>query len=151
MAHNTDYGLGGGGGQGGGLLQNPLFVNPVAAAAGGFAGGIADLFRGPSQGEQDLEKVFGLLQNRLGQSVLDPSQFLAQYMQSLAPQFNKQAAAIDVRLGLDSGAAQGELARGQQGILARILADLNVKNQIATSQQDLSVLAQLGDNARARI
>ena len=100
---------------------------------------------------EKYQKVFGLAQNRLGQSVLDPSQFLAQYMQSLAPQFSQQAESINRRLGLDSGVAQGELARGQQSTLSGILADLTRFNAQATANQDLGLLNLMTRSAGARI
>lgn len=118
---------------------NP-FITAGANAVGGLLGGLAGLFRGPSESQKRSRAIGDLALNRLGQSVLDPSQFLAQYAQSLAPQFNQQAESINRRLGLDSGLAQGALARHQQSTLSGILADLTRFNAQATAQQDLGLL-----------
>lgn len=148
---------GGGGGGGMDWLQKMMggagsmsWAGPAGMAGGALFGGLADLIGGPSQGEKDLEKVFSLAQNRMGQSVIDPSQYLAQYMRALAPQFNQQAEGINRRLDLDSGAAQGELARGQQSVLSGILADLSKFNAQATMNQDMGLLNLMMESAGAR-
>lgn len=135
--------FGGGGGA-------PWWAGPAGMAGGALFGGIADLLGGKSQGEKDLEKVFSLAQNRMGQSVMEPTQYLAQYMRALAPQFNRQAEGINRRLGLESGAAQGELARGQQSVLSGILADLSKFNAQMTMNQDLGLLNMMMQSAGAR-
>ena len=150
-------GFGGGGGGLAGLLAGLGSTNPVTAGlfAGGqsLLGGLGGLLTGPSAQERRQEEafkqgrqVFALAQNRLGQSVLDPNQYLAQYMQSLAPRFNRQAEAINARLGLDSGLAQKGLAAGRQSVEAGLFADISKLNAQLTSQQDqnlLGLMAQL--------
>lgn len=144
-----NFGFGGGQQQGGfdlsSLLgQLPGAMNPFAAVGaqlgGNLLSGLGSLLRGPTESQKRSRAVGNLAQNRLGQSVLDPSQFMAQYQQSLAPQFNRQAEGINRRLGLDSGLAQQSLARGQQSTLAGILARLTQFNAQATAQQDLGLL-----------
>jgi hypothetical protein len=103
-------------------------------------GGIGDLLSGPSESQKKARSVYGLAQNRLGQSVLDPTQYMAQYAQSLAPMFNRQAEGINARLGLDSGLAQQAMARGQQSSLSGILADLSKFNAQATANRDMGLL-----------
>ena len=112
----------------------PWWVTPATAAGGSLLGGLAGLLAGPSESQKRSRDIFNLAQNRLGQSVLDPTQYLAQYSQSLAPMFNRQAEGINRRLGLDSGAAQSALARSQQSTLSGILADLTKTNALATAK-----------------
>jgi hypothetical protein len=116
------------------------WTGPLAQGAGAIIGGIGGLLSGPSESQKKARSVYGLAQNRLGQSVLDPSQYLAQYMRALAPQFNQQAEGINKRLGLDSGMAQGALAQGQQSTLSGILADLGKFNAQATANRDMGLL-----------
>jgi hypothetical protein len=118
----------------------PWWAGPASAFGGELLGGLAGLFAGPTESQKSSRKVFNLAQNRLGQSVLDPTQYLAQYMQSLAPQFNRQAEGINRRLGLDSGLAEQILASTQQSTLSGILADLTRFNAQATANQDLGLM-----------
>ena len=118
----------------------PWWAGPAANAGAGLLGGLAGLLSGPSDSQKKARSVYGLAQNRLGQSVLEPSQYLAQYMRALAPQFNQQAEGINKRLGLDSGMAQGAMAQGQQSTLSGILADLSKFNAQATSNRDMGLL-----------
>lgn len=143
---NYGYNMGGGqqpsAGGGGSWLtnMNPLVGSSLLNMAGGLAGGLAGLFRGKSDSQKRSGQVFGLAQNRLGQSVLDPQQYLAQYMRSLAPKFNKQAEGIGKRLGLDAGVAQGEMARSQQSTLSGLLANLSKFNAQMSTQRDMNLL-----------
>ena len=127
----------------------PWFANPLAQFGGSLLGGLSNLLSGPSQAQRSARSVFNLAQNRLGQSVLDPSQYLAQYMQALAPRFTQQSERIGSRLGLDSGLAQKALAGQQQSTLSGVLADLEKFNAQATANQDMGLL-QLMLNAGAR-
>lgn len=129
--------------------MNPLIGSSLLQTGGSLLGGLAGLFRGPTQAQKSARSVFSLAQNRLGQSVLDPQQYLAQYMQSLAPKFNRQAEGVGKRLGLDSGVAQGEMMRFQQPMQAGILADLNIQNAQLSAQRDMSLLATMMHAAQA--
>lgn len=122
----------------------PWWANPLAQFGGQALGGLAGLIAGPSESQKRARTTFDLAQNRLGQSVLDPSQYLAQYMQSMAPRFGQQAERIGSRLGLDSGLAQKALAGQQQSVLSGIMADLMRFNAQATAQQDLGLLQLMG-------
>jgi len=149
----------GGGGQGGGgqgglnlgatdalsLLGGPTGIG--LNIGGKVLEGIGGLIGGPSAGEKRAEKTFNLAKNRLGQDVLDPSQYLADYMRSLAPQFNRDAAGVSARLGLDSGLAQQELASGRQSQISDFFFKGKMLNDQLKAQQDnmlLSLMAQLG-------
>jgi hypothetical protein len=118
----------------------PWWAGPAAGAGASILGGLGGLFAGPSESQKKARSVYGLAQNRLGQSVMDPSQYMAQYAQSLAPMFNRQAEGINAKLGLDSGLAQQSMARGQQSTLSGILADLSKFNAQATANRDLGML-----------
>ena len=124
--------------------------NPWAMAgaqgAGMLFGGIADLLRGESPGEKRSKETFGLLKNRLGQDVLQPEQYLADYMRSLAPQFNRQAEGVNKRLGLDSGVAQGQMAANQQSTISSFMFNAKMRNDELKSRNDsllMSIMAQL--------
>ena len=134
-------------------------------AGGSLLGGLAGLFRGKSdleqlqedmlrqqmaaagQGSRMRQSAFNLAQNRLGQSVLEPEQYLADYMRSLTPTFNRQAEAVNKRLGLDSGVAQGELARSREFKIADWFWQMKAEGDRLRAVQDnslIALMAQLG-------
>ena len=144
----------GGGGQGGGLNFGStdalsLLGGPTGIGlniGGRVLEGIGGLIGGKSDAEKRSEKVFNLAENRLGQNVIDPSQYLAEYMRSMAPQFNRDAAGVSARLGLDSGLAQQELASGRQSQISDFFFKGKMLNDQLKAQQDnmlMSLMAQL--------
>lgn len=136
------------GGAGGAVAPfNPLLGAGISFGSS-LLSGLGGLLSGPSTSQKNARRVSGLIQNQLGQSVLDPDQVFGQIQSSLAPQFNRQAEGVNRRLGLDSGVAQGELARFQQSTLSGILAQLNQFNAQATSNRDVSLLQLLTQNAQ---
>jgi len=155
---NYGYNMGGGQSSGGGQQSggggnwlsnmNPLLGSSLLNMGGSLLGGLAGLFRGPSQSQKSSRQVFNLAQNRLGQSVMDPQQYLAQYMRSLAPKFNQQAEGVSKRLGLDSGVAQGEMMRFQQPMLSGLLADLNKFNAQMSTQRDMDLFNIMSQSAQ---
>lgn len=97
-------------------------LGPLAGLAGGLVSTLGGLLAGPSQlekaqldslrsSEARKKESFSAIQNRLGQSPNDPSQYLAQFQRSQAGRRNSLASGLDARLGLDSGVAAGDLAR----------------------------------------
>jgi len=97
-----------------------------------------------SDGEKRTEKTFNLAENRLGQDVLQPEQYLAEYMRAAAPKFNAQAEGINRRLGLDSGVAQGEMAHSMQSDLASFMLNAKMQNDQMKSQRDNMLLSLMG-------
>lgn len=114
------------------------------SAGGALFGGLADLLGGKSDAEKRSTETFDLARNRLGQSPFDPDQYLAELQRSLGPQFNQQAEGINRRLGLDSGVAQGELARGQQSTLSSFLLQARQRADEATFRNDQFLLSLMG-------
>lgn len=118
---------------------NPL-VSAGLSAGGALAGGIGDLLTGPSEGEKKARDVYGMAKNKLGQSVLDPDQYLADYMRALAPQVNKKSAAIAKRTGMDSGVASGALWDVQSSTLSGLMAEMKKFNAVQTANQDMGLM-----------
>lgn len=152
---------GGGGGYGGGfanfmkMYQDSMKGGGLFGlgdvATGGLLGagttlltGLAGLLGGKSDAEKRSEKTFNLAQNRLGQDVLHPDQYFADYFRAMAPRFNQQADSITRRLGLDAGVAQGELANSQQSSFAQFLLGAKQQNDILKSQRDNMLLQLMG-------
>jgi len=147
LAQSQGGGSSGGGLMGllGGLGGSTGFWPAMGLQAGGnLLGGLAGLFRGKSDSQKSSQSVFNLAQNRLGQSVLDPKQYLAEYMRSMVPTFNRDAGMASQRLGLDSGAAWGEMMRNQQAVKSGGLADIMKFNSAATMGQDMNLLRLMG-------
>jgi len=107
-------------------------------------GGLGGLLAGKSDAEKRSEKTFNLAQNRLGQDVLQPEQYLAEYMRAAAPKFNAQAEGINRRLGLDSGVAQGEMAHSMQSDIASFMLNAKMQNDQMKSQRDNMLLSLMG-------
>lgn len=114
------------------------------SAGGSLLGGLAGLFRGKSDSQKRSQQVFNLAQNRLGQSVLEPQQYLAEYLRSMVPMFNRDAGMVSKRLGLDSGAAWGEILRNQQSAKSGALADVMKFNANAMTARDTNLLQLMG-------
>lgn len=112
------------------------FGPPLLKAFGG-------LLRGESWESKNKKKVFGLMQNRLGQSVLDPMQYMAEMQRAIAPRLNKQGEAINKRLGLDSGVAQGELAFQSSFPLMEFFAQAKMQDAQMRTQRDMSLLQSM--------
>lgn len=125
-------------------------MNPLLSAGLSFGtsllGGLGSLIGGNPERDYRM-KVANLAQNRLGQNVLDPQQYMADYMRSQAPRWNQDNAAIDQRLGLDSGAAQSERMGLMEAPLAQFMLQAKQQNDVMKSQRDqnlLSLMASLG-------
>jgi len=135
-------------GGGGGLFGlGDLATGGLFSFGSGLLGGLGSLFGGKSDSEKRADKVFSLAQNRLGQDVLNPDQYLADYMRTMAPKFNMQGETMNRRLGLDSGVAQGELAHMMDSELAGFLLNAKMQNDQLKSQRDdslMNLMAMLG-------
>ncbi len=126
-----------------------LFAPGIGTLAGGLLSGIGGLLKGPSEGEKARKKLRALIENRLGQNAVDPGQFYAGALQQLLPQLKRRGQQIERRLGLDVGAAQGELlgdffeqAQRQMFDIQRWAAQLNTQQEMAKLQM-LSQLAMV--------
>jgi hypothetical protein len=110
-------------------------------------GGLGSLLGGKSDAEKRSEKVFGMAQNRMGQNVLDPEQYMADYYRAMAPQFGRSAQRAETRLGLDSGAATSDLMYNMQAPLAQFMLNAKMENDKLKSQNDnmlMQIMASLG-------
>ena len=115
---------------------------------GSLLGGLAGLVKGPSQAQKSAREVFNLAQNRMGQSVIDPDQYLADFMRMMGPRWNAEASAMDRRLGLDSGIAQGELARSRQSGISQFMLNAKKEADILKMQRDQSLMALMAEVGR---
>jgi len=110
---------------------------------GSLLKGLSGLLGGKSDAEKRAEQVFALAKNRLGQSVLEPEQFMAQYQRSLAPQFTQEREKFAKMAGIESPWAFGEYARNKESTLSGLLAKLNMLNAQLTTQKDLGLLSTM--------
>jgi len=133
---------------GGGGLSD-LMQSALLQGGGGLAMGLVNLLRGPTTAQKSSQKVFNLAQNRLGQSVMDPNQYLAQYNRALRPQFTQQAEGIGKRLGFESGQGWGEMAKNQQSTLAQIYAEILKFNAGTMANRDSSLLGVMSNAAQS--
>lgn len=125
------------------------------AATGGLLGlgtsalgAIGGLLQGPSEAEKRGRKVFNLAQNRLGQNVLQPEQYLADFKRATAEDFNRQAEDINQRLNLDSGVAHGALADNMQSTFAKFLLGAKQQNDVLKNQNDNMLLQLMASLSR---
>lgn len=126
---------------------NPLMSAGIGAGTE-LLKGLAGLIGGPSAGEKRSRKVFNMAQNRMGQSVLNPDQYLADFMRTIAPQINNEATTLSRRVGLDSGVARGALFDRAATPLAEFMMNARKQNDILTSQRDDMLLQLMGSLGR---
>lgn len=158
---------GGGGGLGGFLSRGAGFLggmNPLIGAS--LLTGLGSLFGGGQQRtsarldnelkEQELNRrrlassrgssLFSRGQGMFGKNIFDPRQAISQFQQATAGIRGRNARSINRRLDLDSGTAQGELARINQPMLAQFLLQGLERNAFAKSSRDTGLLDQLSRN-----
>ena len=115
--------------------------------AGNLLGGLGGLLGGKSDAEKRADQVYSMAKNRIGQNVLNPDQYLADYLRAAAPRMNMQAQGMERRLGLDSGVAQGEMAYNMEAPLAQFMLQAKQQNDMLKNQNDnnlMSIMASLG-------
>lgn len=131
--------------QGGGIFGlGDVATGGLFTAGGALLGGLGQLMAGPSWGEKAAKETYGLAKNRLGQSVLEPDQYLADFMRSMAPMVSKEGMRISQRVGLDSGVAQGALWDAQTAPLAQYMFQMKSMADRLKAQNDNSLLALMG-------
>ena len=124
-----------------GFNANPVspLLNAGLDVGKSILGGLGGLLFGGKERAR-TDEIYNLAKNRIGQNVINPDQYLAQYQQALAPRFNMQAEGINRRLGLDSGVAQAELGSQMQAPLAQFLLQAKQQNDILKNQNDNGLL-----------
>ena len=135
--------------QGGGLFGlGDIATGGLFSAGSSLLGGLGGLLGGKSDSEKRGDEVYNLAKNRMGQSVLDPDQYLADYKRSMLPEWNRSGEAINRRLGLDSGAAQSDLAYRRQSDEGGFLLNMKAKADQLKNQNDnmlLQLMSQFGE------
>jgi len=133
---------------GGGLFGlGDLATGGLFSMGGSLLGGLASLFGGDSPTEKRAKETYNLAKNRMGQNVIEPEQYLADYKRAMMPEMNRSAEKINTRMGLDSGAAQSQLLYDMQAPLASFLLNAKMKNDVLKSQNDnmlMQLMASLG-------
>jgi len=108
--------------------------------------GIANMVSGPSRAQKTAKKTYNLAENRLGQNVLNPDQYMADYMRSRGPENARRSERLNERFGLDSGVAQSQLAFDMEAPLAKFMLQTKSMNDQMKSRNDnmlLSLMAGL--------
>ena len=137
-------------GSGGGLFGlGDVATGGMFSAGSSLLGGLAGLLRGESKAEKRGNEVYNIAKNQMGQDVLDPDQYLAEYYRAIAPELNMIAEGANKRLGLDSGAAQGALAGQRQSLISRFYLDTLQQNAQLKSMRDQNLLALMAQFAEA--
>lgn len=116
--------------------------------AGGVQAGSALLsnlfgFGGPTK---EQEQMWKMLMGRLGGQTLtdqDITGIIPFVQRGAAGATNRAALSASRRLGLDSGAAQGEIARAQLGPLYQMLGGLKAQQPQINAQFDQNILRML--------
>ena len=129
------------------LPQMPTPMNPLAMLGIGAAGGVMQgigsaLF--PSRTEQLQEKgmerrerAANLIENRVGQTAIQPQQYASTAIQNVLPDLRQMAERGQTELGIGAG-------QGFQHILAQFLGDYNRKSiQANQAAQMANLQAQL--------
>jgi hypothetical protein len=116
----------------------------LAPGVGSVLGGIGGLFAGKSDDEKRREDMYNRLKGMLGQTQqpINTGAYLNRVQGSLAPQLNQIAGRASQRVGLDSGAAQGEIARANYGALQGAGAQYQMQGE-QMQQQKLMQLLQM--------
>ena len=139
----------GGGKSGGGLFGlGDMGTGMLMQFGGNLLQGFAGLLTGKSQPQKNAQKTFNLAQNRLGQDVIDPSQYLAEYMRTILPVMNKEAESLQKSVGLDSGVAQMSLANERESMLSKFLLQAKMQNDQWKMQNDNALLSLMGSVGR---
>jgi len=115
-------------------------------------GSILDYFGGSKQRDYEewlmnyKKSLVPQFQSELNKPAISQSQITGlapQLQKGLSPYLNQLAGGASARLGLDSGAAQGEIARGGYGQLQGILAELMQQAMMMNAQKRQNVLGAL--------
>jgi hypothetical protein len=134
-------------GGGGGL--NPL--DWISGLSGGLGGFLSYLGGGEERAfdkwkREYTKSLVPKLQGELNTPAISQGQVMGmvpQLQKGLSPYLNQLAGNASARLGLDSGAAQGEIARGGYGQLQGMLAELMQKAMMMNAQKRQNVLGML--------
>ena len=142
--------LTGGGGSKGLFGLGDVATGSLLGLGKGLFSSLGDLFGGKSEGEKNLSSVFKQLQNQLGQTQLDPDQFMAQFFRENKERFDLADESQAKRTGMDSFLTHAananrreKSALTERGRLAQLAPQLQ-------SQHDLSILRQLAGVASAQ-
>ena len=131
----------------GSFMESPTGLGIVTGGANVLAQLAGRLF--DTRDPERIKRLIAYLQQRMGRDVISGGEqrnISNRLYYSRMPEFNRMGESVNQRLGLDSGLAQGELARGMQSQRFGFDADLAMKNRELTSQRDLgysNILAQL--------
>jgi hypothetical protein len=119
---------------GGGFLDTLQKIpDPLYTFGGGLLGRIGGLIAGKSDAQKLQERLaqqqldFGKRRGRYASQLLNqlrnPGQFTQGIQQQMSPFLNKLAQGGSQRVGLGSGAYQGEMLRQGQGMFAKLQSD----------------------------
>jgi len=115
-------------------------------------GGIFDYLGGGDQRKyeqwmrQHQQQMSGQLQGELNNPAISQgqiNQFIPLLQKSLAPQINSLAGRLSNRVGLDSGAAQGEIGRQSAGSLYQMLGGFQQQAAMANAEKRQNILRML--------
>jgi len=114
----------------------------LAQTGGSLLGGLGSYLGGGADRKRK-EQLWRLLKTQYNQPGISQQQiqsFIPTMQASLAPSLNRLGRGVSTRLGLDSGAAQGEIARQSYGGLAQMLGGVQQKAMFSNAQRQQELL-----------
>ena len=116
--------------------------NPAVAGVSTGLGMIGNFLQGETFQEKQAKKVAGLAENRLGQSVLNPDQYLSDFMRVFQERQNTIGQNVDEQFGLDTGVGASEMFKQTEPFLAQFMMQARQRNDELTASND-NMLLQL--------
>lgn len=104
-------------------------------------GGIASLLGGKSDSQKSAQNVYNLAKNRIGQNVLDPSQYMADYQRASRDRNQAIGSRLDKQFGLDSGVGASSMAYQMEAPLAEFFLNMKTQNDKLKAQNDNALMA----------
>lgn len=122
--------------------MDPFTAMMLAQTGGGLIKGIGSYLGGGAD-RKKKEQLWQLLRTSYNQPGISQQQiqgFIPQMQASLTPMLNRLGQKMSTRVGLDSGAGQGEIARQTYGGLQGMLGDVKQRAMFTNAQRQQELL-----------
>ncbi len=137
------------GGAGAGLFGlGDVATGGLLSGGTALLGGLSGLLQGESAAEKRQGKVFNLAQNRLGQDVLNPDQYLADFMRLQQERAGQVGERVNRQFGLDAGVGQSEFLRSTEPAIAQFMLQAKQQADVLKSQNDNALLSLMAGLSR---
>jgi len=119
----------------------------LISMGGNVLSGLAGLVSGESWGEKKGKQTYRMAENRLGQDVLHPDQYYADYMRGATEKVQQNKEDVAAKADLTGGQAVGAMWDAQVAPLANFMLQFKARNDELKANRDsklLSLMGQLG-------